>query len=398
MSFCCSTRVTVTVPEIAAGLLTAQEADALAARFGNIAEGPFMSFNLFQKSLGLLGANPSDPYLAERLFAAFDIDRDGRLSRAEYVASLAIMLRGSEDSRLDFSFKIFDASNCGEVRLEEFRRVLIALRIAHHSFSGYFMETTAEIDELFLRISDGFDFLDISRFKLAARNSVEFLTAIGVHSRDTDRQRIPSNPETPMENSSLQRLMARSPSNLGTRAQQGPQTPVTQGLRPRRAARTILGPKRGLAVHFGHENWNMVLNMMIGLRLAVGRGEMEITRPITIGDFMVKDKFSILPSLTNFLDSHLSRKIESMRFVDYAPYIFRYLRRNGDLTSGQFLRSVGPEQLLGNLLLGNVSSLAQQSSEGKSGSFFYYTADGKFLLKTISRNEKRRLKGMLPDY
>ena len=28
----------------------------------------------------------------------------------------------------------------------------------------------------------------------------------------------------------------------------------------------LLGPKKGLAIHFGHENWNMVLNMMIGIR------------------------------------------------------------------------------------------------------------------------------------
>jgi 1-phosphatidylinositol-4-phosphate 5-kinase len=37
-------------------------------------------------------------------------------------------------------------------------------------------------------------------------------------------------------------------------------------------------------------------------------------------------------------------------------------------------------------------------SAGKSGSFFYYTIDGKFMLKTISRNEFHFLKRILKKY
>jgi 1-phosphatidylinositol-4-phosphate 5-kinase len=48
---------------------------------------------------------------------------------------------------------------------------------------------------------------------------------------------------------------------------------------------------------------------------------------------------------------------------------------------------VGPESVIGELLMGNFMCLTEQSSTGKSGSFFYYTADGKLMLKTISRDE-----------
>ena len=35
------------------------------------------------------------------------------------------------------------------------------------------------------------------------------------------------------------------------------------------------------------------------------------------------------------------------------------------------------------LILGEMSSMTELTSQGKSGSFFYYTADGKYMLKTI---------------
>jgi 1-phosphatidylinositol-4-phosphate 5-kinase len=42
--------------------------------------------------------------------------------------------------------------------------------------------------------------------------------------------------------------------------------------------------------------------------------------------------------------------------------------------------------------------LAELCSSGKSGSFFYYTSDGKFVLKTISRAEFKFIKKILKPY
>lgn len=67
------------------------------------------------------------------------------------------------------------------------------------------------------------------------------------------------------------------------------------------------------------------------------------------------------------------------RFIDYAPMVFqrhalfqepggvfRKIRASFGIHSEDYLRSVGPEQLLGNMVLGNLSSLSELSSEGKS--------------------------------
>jgi 1-phosphatidylinositol-4-phosphate 5-kinase len=45
-----------------------------------------------------------------------------------------------------------------------------------------------------------------------------------------------------------------------------------------------------------------------------------------------------------------------------------------------------------------MNSLSEFMSSGKSGSFFYYSMDGKYTLKTIKFDEKLLLKKILKDY
>jgi 1-phosphatidylinositol-4-phosphate 5-kinase len=50
------------------------------------------------------------------------------------------------------------------------------------------------------------------------------------------------------------------------------------------------------------------------------------------------------------------------------------------------------------MIMGDISTVKEQCSAGKSGSFFYYTPDNKFMIKTISHNEFERLKFILKNY
>ena len=86
------------------------------------------------------------------------------------------------------------------------------------------------------------------------------------------------------------------------------------------------------------------------------------------------------------------------QFFDFAPRVFHALRGIFGISSNDYLKSIGPENLIGSLLMGNIQSLKEQVSTGKSGSFFYYTADAKFLLKTVHHIEFERLKFMLKSY
>merc|ERR1719188_2740102 len=138
--------------------------------------------------------------------------------------------------------------------------------------------------------------------------------------------------------------------------------------------------------------------MMIGIRMAVGRSRIEAGRELQPVDFVMKEKFSIIPRIANIFDSAVSKRVTMTRFMDYAPMVFQRIRSRFGIHHDDYLRSVGPEQLLGNMVLGNLSSLAELSSEGKSGAFFYYTADGNYMLKTVSRKEKVLLRRMLKAY
>ncbi len=48
---------------------------------------------------------------------------------------------------------------------------------------------------------------------------------------------------------------------------------------------------------------------------------------------------------------------------------FTLSRYSSGITDEKYILDLGPEQMLGNILLGNLSSLASAMSEGKSGSY-----------------------------
>lgn len=47
---------------------------------------------------------------------------------------------------------------------------------------------------------------------------------------------------------------------------------------------------------------------------------------------------------------------------------------------------------------GELSTFSALTSSGKSGSFIFYSIDGRFILKTIRKDEYRYLKTILNDY
>ncbi|CAK0883815.1 unnamed protein product, partial [Prorocentrum cordatum] len=130
------------------------------------------------------------------------------------------------------------------------------------------------------------------------------------------------------------RTAASDPSSFDAEGHLRPSTPPISPARSARRtgssrsprpkpAHRLLGPKKGLSVHFGHENWNMVISMMVGIRMAVGRCKNEFKRELQPVDFIMKEKFSIVPRLANIFDSAVSKRVTVTRFIDYAPMAFQ---------------------------------------------------------------------------
>jgi 1-phosphatidylinositol-4-phosphate 5-kinase len=95
-------------------------------------------------------------------------------------------------------------------------------------------------------------------------------------------------------------------------------------------------------------------------------------------DFHNTDTFSIShPALTDY---------KKCVFTEFCPKVFFEIRRL-DGIGEDYLDSLGPDGL-SKLLTGQVASFRGQGSTGKSGSFFFNTHDGKYLVKTIKSSEK----------
>ncbi|KAH7345374.1 SAICAR synthase-like protein [Rhizoctonia solani] len=134
----------------------------------------------------------------------------------------------------------------------------------------------------------------------------------------------------------------------------------------------------------GHTNYVLMYNMLNGIRVSVSRCQAKLKRPLTDDDFTAAHKFSF-DTIGNELTP--SAKYD-FKFKDYAPWAFRSLREEHfALDPADYLVS-----LTGKYILSEVGS------PGKSGSFFYYSRDYRFIIKTIHHAEHKFLRKILPQY
>jgi Ca2+-binding EF-hand superfamily protein len=168
----------------------------------------------------------------------------------------------------------------------------------------------------------------------------------------------------------------------------------------------------GDPVGFIHRSWDLVMNVMLGVRLAVGRVASDAGREITPTDFKQHDRYTLSASAGAQSDAVSAMKTatnsKQMKakgkelppyvFIDHCPQVFHQLRLMLGIDTDEYMKSVGPESLLSNLFTGSLSSLSELVSEGKSGSFFYFTHDGRYMVKTLREGEKHALAEILPDY
>ena len=75
-------------------------------------------------------------------------------------------------------------------------------------------------------------------------------------------------------------------------------------------------------------------------------------------------------------------------FTDYAPHVFSHLRRQFNIRSSAYLKSIK----------GNHERMLEKYTEGRSSAFFYYSEDGQYIVKTLTRSEIHELLRLLPAY
>lgn len=146
----------------------------------------------------------------------------------------------------------------------------------------------------------------------------------------------------------------------------------------------------GSKVFITDDLWKVVIVIMSGIEMSVRAFDYETKQySVTARDFKSKNIFEINhSSLENY---------KTAKFIDFAPTIFNNLRKLSGIFPEQYIESLGPE-VLSKVITGNLDTFEGLTTAGKSGSLFFTSADKKYLVKTISKEEFSHFMKILPYY
>lgn len=137
----------------------------------------------------------------------------------------------------------------------------------------------------------------------------------------------------------------------------------------------------GTRVSEGHENFVTAYNMLTGIRVAVSRCTAKSNRALNDADFSATDEIKFNT------DGGSPSSRYMFHFKDYAPWVFRHLRDAFGLDPADYLMSLTAKYIV-----------SEMGSPGKSGSYFYYSRDFRFIIKTIRHSEHKLLRRILRQY
>ncbi|CCJ29873.1 unnamed protein product [Pneumocystis jirovecii] len=139
----------------------------------------------------------------------------------------------------------------------------------------------------------------------------------------------------------------------------------------------------GTRIEEDHVNYVTAYNMLTGIRVGVSRCTAKVDRDLTSTDFVDSYKFSF-----DITGNELTPSAKyDFKFKDYSPWVFRHLRALFRLDPADYLMSLTSKYILSEL-----------GSPGKSGSFFYFSRDYRYIIKTIHHSEHKFLRKILKQY
>lgn len=295
--------------------------------------------------------------LADFLFKGFDGGKLGFVTFSDFVVATAIMLNGTNEEKLQLSFRMIDRTQRGYIAEDDISQILLCFAQVISSMGIRLQEDSAALisHEIFSRLCTAND------------------------------KRVPQKMYVENASKCLQ-VLKRLASFYSL--------PLSGRLPSQERVCHI-----GTAVSFGHPYFNLMFSMLLGVRLtgqAIADSSFT-TEDVVQTDYQGKRRI-VLP--TGFSPAGDLEKpqnpMQSYYFGEFAPLVFYHMRRLGGVDEVHYMQSLGPEQMFGNMFLGNLSTLRMKVSDGKSGSFFFISSDASYFVKTISPFEKMTLKRILP--
>lgn len=144
--------------------------------------------------------------------------------------------------------------------------------------------------------------------------------------------------------------------------------------------------RQGETISKGHKNYDLMLNLQLGIRHAVGRAAPASSLDLKSSAFDPKEKVwtRFPPEGSKHTPPHQSCEF---KWKDYCPLVFRTLRKLFKVDAADYMLSICGDD-----------ALRELSSPGKSGSFFYLTHDDRYMIKTMKKSEVKVFLKMLSAY
>lgn len=142
-------------------------------------------------------------------------------------------------------------------------------------------------------------------------------------------------------------------------------------------------------VFINNKKWNLATSLINGIQKSLSIVSTDGYHPLSPFDFKLHNKIE--------LEALTPSAFSSCKFKDFAPYVFQSIRRHFGITNEAYIRSIGVNTFQ-SAFFHQLSLMLSENSSGKSGSFFFHTQDGKYMIKTIHRSEFDVLLETLPHY
>lgn len=307
------------------------------------------------------------------LFAAFDHNRSGVIEESDFKYTMGVLTRGTHDEQLNFAVRFIDCDGRGE----------ITKRDLHHLVESIY--TT--IGFIFQRPSG-----DPTMFMETLWASI--LATVNCSILPNNRRSVPEKRDKISREEFIMSLKMR-PDNINLIRRFGliGQTPSDMPVDSGSVVRDTV------PIFFGDPEWRKVLAMMLGIQTALDVFSMHpVDFTITEPDYSCVMTHTLPLLLCEDVHSGDLQMAISDKFTDFAPLVFRCIRQMFGISEEEYKLSLGIEQVFGSLVLGRLTTLSGKSSDGKSGSFFFYSHDKRYLLKTVSAAERDTLLRILPMY
>jgi hypothetical protein len=134
------------------------------------------------------------------------------------------------------------------------------------------------------------------------------------------------------------------------------------------------------------QSFELIYSMLAGLRHAVGLASAHAPQALSADAFAAHNDCAFRRELGGASEGMMPSSYD-FDFTDHAPAVFAHLRQLWRLDAADYLVSLTSNYALSELV-----------TPGKSGSFFYFSVDMRFLFKTVTGGEFKTLMQMLPSY